>query len=73
MATPADNQGINTSEQTSSTVSWGGEECVPQDIKEGGVEDTKESDEENKITTNLVGSNCKKSHMKDDHIVNHMD
>ena len=52
---------------------WGSEECVPQDIKEGDVEDTKEGDEEDKIVTNLMRSNCEKSYMKDDHIVNHMD
>ena len=73
MATPADNQGINTSGQTSSIMPQGSEECVPQDIKEGGAEDTKEGDEEDKIATNLVGSNCKKSYMKDNHMVNHID
>ena len=73
IATPADNQGINISEQTFSTVPWGNKECVPQNVKKGGAEDTKEGDEKNKIATNLVGSNCEKSYMKNNHIVNQMD
>ena len=34
------------------------------------MKDTKEGDKENKIVTNLIRSNYKKSYIKDNHIVN---
>ena len=39
-------------------------------IKEGDVKNTKEGDKEDKIITNLIKSNYKKSYIKDNHIVN---
>ena len=39
-------------------------------IKEGGVKDTKEGDKEDKIVTNLIRSNYKKSYIKNNYIVN---
>ena len=34
------------------------------------MKDTKEGDKEDKITTNLMRSNCEKSYIKDNHIIN---